>query len=54
MPVILAPEDYDVWMESEFKDSERLQALRKPYPPETTEAYPLGLAVNKLGITVLS
>jgi putative SOS response-associated peptidase YedK len=46
MPVILAPEDFQVWLDPKVEDTERLQALIKPAPPEPFEAYPVSRAVN--------
>ena len=47
MPVILAPKDYDVWLNTDVNDSARLESALKPYPSEEMEAYPVGLAVNR-------
>ena len=46
MPVILAPEDWDVWLESEAKDAQALQNLLKPYPAEDMKAWPVSTKVN--------
>jgi len=46
MPVILAREDFQVWLDPKVEDTERLQALIKPAPPEPFEAYPVSRAVN--------
>jgi putative SOS response-associated peptidase YedK len=47
MPVILKPEDYEKWLDPELKDSEALEAMLKPYPPEEMEANPVSTRVNK-------
>ncbi len=46
MPVILAPEDYDAWMDPDLSDPGRLKAFLKPYPSERMLAYPVSKAVN--------
>ena len=46
MPVILAPEDYDAWMDPDLTDADRLTACLKPYPSERMLAYPVSKAVN--------
>ena len=46
MPVILAPADFDRWLDPE-QDAAALLPLLKPYPEKELEAYPVGLAVNK-------
>jgi putative SOS response-associated peptidase YedK len=46
MPVILAPEDWDVWLESETKDAQALQNLLKPYPAEDMKVWPVSTKVN--------
>ena len=46
MPVILAPEDWDVWLESETKDAQALQNLLKPYPAEDMKVWSVSTKVN--------
>jgi putative SOS response-associated peptidase YedK len=46
MPVILAPEAYDSWMDLDLTDPERLKAFLKPYPSERMMAYRVSTAVN--------
>jgi putative SOS response-associated peptidase YedK len=46
MPVILSPDDYDLWIEPEFQDQDKLLSMLKPYPAEDMEAYPVGTFVN--------
>lgn len=45
MPVILAPTDYDLWMQPDF-DVKRLSALLRPPPSQEMAAYPVSQAVN--------
>lgn len=46
MPVILAPEDYDLWLDPGVREVELLHPLLRPHPPEDMIAYPVGLWVN--------
>ncbi len=46
MPVILALQNYDLWLDSAAKQTDALQALLKPYPTEEMEAYPISKMVN--------
>ena len=46
MPVILAPEDWDVWFEADAKDAGGLQGLLKPYPAEDMAVWPVSTKVN--------
>ena len=47
MPVILPPELYDAWLDSENDDREELLAMLAPYPAEEMEAYPVSRSVNR-------
>jgi putative SOS response-associated peptidase YedK len=46
MPVILAPADWDAWLETEAKEVEGLQGLLKPYSAEAMTAWPVSTMVN--------
>jgi putative SOS response-associated peptidase YedK len=46
MPVILAPRDYDVWLDASVHDVNRLTPLLTAYPAEEMTAYPVSLLVN--------
>jgi putative SOS response-associated peptidase YedK len=46
MPAIFSPEQYDRWLDPEFKQTEELQALLHAYPAEAMATYPVGRAVN--------
>ena len=45
MPVILAPADFDRWLDPK-QDAAALLPLLKPAPAGDIEAYPVGLSVN--------
>jgi putative SOS response-associated peptidase YedK len=46
MAVILPPEDYALWLDSNIQEIERLQPLLRPYPAEEMTAYPVSTRVN--------
>jgi putative SOS response-associated peptidase YedK len=46
MPVILSPDDYDLWLDPEFEGKEQLQSLLRPYPADETTAYAVSTLVN--------
>jgi len=46
MPVILAPQDYDLWLDVRIRDADRLLPLLVPCPPEALVVYPVRPLVN--------
>jgi putative SOS response-associated peptidase YedK len=46
MPVILNPQDYDLWLNPEVQDPEALQKLLRPYASSEMTAYPVSTLVN--------
>ena len=46
MPVILHPQEYDIWLDREITDPEKLKPLYKPYPADNMEMYPVSALVN--------
>jgi putative SOS response-associated peptidase YedK len=46
MPVILRPEDYDLWLDAEVRGTEVLLPLLRPYPREVMTAYAVSPVVN--------
>ena len=46
MPVILAPEAFDAWMDPTVSQPEVLQPLLAPYPAESMRLHPVTTAVN--------
>jgi putative SOS response-associated peptidase YedK len=46
MPVILSPDDYDLWLEPDFHGEGKLLEMLKPYLAEDMEAYPVSTVVN--------
>ena len=46
MPVILSPEDYDVWLDPKVEDKNKLQAMLRPFAASQMEAYPISTIVN--------
>lgn len=49
MPAILAPEDFDTWLDPDIDDPQRLKPLLRPYPDEPLTCYPVSTYVNKAG-----
>jgi putative SOS response-associated peptidase YedK len=47
MPVILHPQQYDLWLDPGLDAPERLRPLLRPYPFADMEAYPVSRFVNK-------
>jgi putative SOS response-associated peptidase YedK len=47
MPVIVDPADFGQWLDPAEKPT-AVQALLRPYAPESMEAYPVGTFVNNL------
>lgn len=47
MPVILHPQDYDLWLAPGVQEPELLQPLLRPYPAEEMLAYPISTWINK-------
>jgi putative SOS response-associated peptidase YedK len=46
MPVILKPEDYDLWLDAEERREDVLLPLLRPYPREEMAAYAVSPLVN--------
>jgi putative SOS response-associated peptidase YedK len=46
MPVIIKPEDYVTWLDTNFTDVIKIQAMALPYPDRFMEAYPVSRKVN--------
>ncbi len=47
MPVILRPEDEDLWLDKAVTDPQAVVGLLQPYPAELMVAYPVSKLVNK-------
>ena len=46
MPVMLAPEEYDRWLDPDFGNKEQLQVLLRPYSATAMSCYPVAPIVN--------
>jgi len=46
MPVILEPENWKLWLDTEVQEEEVLQPLLNPYDPEKMDAYEVSTYVN--------
>jgi len=49
MPVILAPQAYELWLDPAEKNPEQLQGWLKPYPADRMIAHPVSTLVNNPG-----
>jgi putative SOS response-associated peptidase YedK len=47
-PVILHPEEYDLWLDREVTEPEKLLSLFQPYPPDLMEMYKVSPLVNSV------
>lgn len=48
MPVILPPDEYELWLDPEFDDTNKLQKMLRPFPADEMEAYQVSTLVNNL------
>ncbi|MBZ5567244.1 MAG: SOS response-associated peptidase [Acidobacteriia bacterium] len=46
MPVILAPDDYDLWLDPGIKDTKEISDMMKPYGAALMKAYAVSTRVN--------
>jgi putative SOS response-associated peptidase YedK len=46
MPVIVASKDYDLWLDTQMTEKNRLTPLLRPYPSTEMTSHPVGLSVN--------
>ena len=46
MPVIIRPENYTTWVDTNLTDVTKIQAMAQPYPERFMEAYPISRKVN--------
>ena len=46
MPVILDPNEYDLWLNPDEHEVSRLKPLLDSYPPDEMTFYPVNLRVN--------
>ena len=46
MPVILHPDEIELWLDSEFENADKLQKMLRPYPEDDLEQVPVSTFVN--------
>jgi putative SOS response-associated peptidase YedK len=46
MPVILHPDDYELWLDNDVRKSDLVKELLWPYQAEEMIGYPVGIAIN--------
>ncbi len=49
MPVIIAEDDFETWLDPEVEKSPAIEALLRPAPEDLLEAYPVSTRVNRVG-----
>jgi putative SOS response-associated peptidase YedK len=47
MPVILRPEDYELWLDPGFSNPKGVTDLFKPFDPRRMKKYPVSTRVNR-------
>ncbi len=50
MPVIIHPKDYDLWLNPQESDTQKLRRLLRPFPAAEMIAYPVSAQVNSPNI----
>jgi putative SOS response-associated peptidase YedK len=46
MPVILHPDDYELWLDGDARKLDLVREVLRPYPAEEMMGYPVGVLVN--------
>jgi putative SOS response-associated peptidase YedK len=46
MPVILHPDNYDLWLDPGFTDVTAVSEMLKPYDPRVMRSYPVSTRIN--------
>jgi putative SOS response-associated peptidase YedK len=46
MPVILNPDNYDLWLDPGMKDAETAAEMLKPYDANAMRSYPISSRIN--------
>lgn len=46
MPVILPPDEYDLWLDPEFQDRDKLLSMLRPFPADEMTVRPVSTFVN--------
>jgi putative SOS response-associated peptidase YedK len=48
MPVILSPDDYDLWLDPAFRNMASVSEMLKPFDPSQMKRYPVSTRVNQV------
>ena len=48
MPVILRPDDYDLWLDPGMQNASTISELLKPFDPSVMRSYPVSTRVNSV------
>ena len=46
MPVIVTPDEYDVWLDPDVNDFEAIRDILKPYDANLMRRYPVSMKLN--------
>jgi putative SOS response-associated peptidase YedK len=46
MPVILHPDGYDAWLDTDVRKLDLIKEMLRPYPAEEMTSYPVSMAIN--------
>ena len=46
MPLVIEPRDFDLWLDPQITDPQRLESLLKPFPADELTLHPVGARVN--------
>ena len=46
LPVILSEEEYDLWLDLEFQDRDKLLSMLRPFPADEMQVRPVSTFVN--------
>jgi putative SOS response-associated peptidase YedK len=48
MPIILSPDNYDLWLDPAFRDTASLSGMLKPFDPALMRRYPVSTRINQV------
>jgi len=48
MPVILSPENYDLWLDPEFRNTASVSEMLRPFDPTLMRRYPVSTRINNV------
>jgi putative SOS response-associated peptidase YedK len=48
MPVILSPDNYNLWLDPAFRDTRSVSQMLKPFDPVLMKRYPVSMRINQV------